>query len=103
MKDWKYYLLVLPFYILVTPFVVVCLFTEFWIIIMAALRLVAIVPLYSIMGIAAILEPKLINDNLGGSIKCKLTVTKQVIEGELEDSRFFLKHFLLIFRESKDS
>lgn len=102
MKGWKYYLLVIPFYILVAPFVAICLLTEFWIIMMTGLRLLAIVPLYSIIGVAAIFEPKLINDNLDGTTESKLTITKQVIEDELEDSRFFLKHFLLIFRESKD-
>lgn len=102
MKGWKYYLLVIPFYILVAPFVASCLLTEFWIIMMTGLRLLAIVPLYSIMGVAAIFESKLINDNLDGNTESKLTITKQVIEDELEDSRFFLKHFLLIFRESKD-
>jgi len=103
MKGWKYYLLVIPFYILVAPFVAICLLTEFWIIMMTGLRLLAIVPLYSIMGVTAIFEPKLINDNLDGNTENKLAVTKQVIEDEYEDSRFFLKHFLLIFRESKDN
>lgn len=55
------------------------------------------------MGVAAIFEPKLINDNLDGNTESKLAITKQVIENELEDSRFFLKHFLLILRESKDN
>ena len=102
MKGWKYYLLVIPFYILVAPFVAICLLAEFWIIMMTGLRLLAIVPLYSIIGVAAIFEPKLIDNSLDGNAKHKLSVTKQVIEDELEDSRFFLKHFLLIFRESKD-
>lgn len=102
MKGWKYYLLVIPFYILVAPFVAICLLTEFWIIMMTGLRLLAIVPLYSIMGVAAIFEPKLINDKLDGNTESKLAITKQVIEDEFEDSRFFLKHFLLIFCESKD-
>lgn len=106
MKDWKYYLLIIPFYILVAPFVAICLLTEFWIIMMTGLRLLAIVPLYSIMGVASIFEPKLINDKLDGNTESKLAITKQVIEqvieDEFEDSRFFLKHFLLIFREPKD-
>jgi len=102
MKGWKYYLLVTPFYILVTPFVTICLLTEFWIIMMTGLRLLAIVPLYSIIGVAAIFEPKLIDNNLDGNAKHKLSVIKQVIEDEFEDSKFFLKYFLLIFRESKD-
>ena len=102
MKGWKYYLLVIPFYILVAPFVAICLLTEFWIIMMTGLRLLAIVPLYSIMGVATVFEPKLISDKLDGNTESKLAITKQVIEDEFEDSRFFLKHFLLIFHESKD-
>lgn len=102
MKDWKYYLLVIPFYILVTPFVMVCLFAEFWIMFMAVLRLLGIIPMYAIMGAASILEPKLIHENLTGSFKHKMYVTKTIIKCEFEDTKYFLRNILLLLRESDD-
>lgn len=98
MKDWKYYLLVLPFYILLMPFICIILVAEFWIIILAVLRLVGIVPLYFLMGIATIIEPRLVNEDIQGSAKDKLTMTLEIIKEEVEDSKFFIKYYLLIFK-----
>lgn len=102
MKGWKYYIFVIPFYILVTPFVMVCLFTEFWIIFMAVLRLLGIIPMYAIIGAASVLEPKLIHENLTGSCKQKLLVTKTIIKCEYEDTKYFLRNFIFLLRESDD-
>lgn len=98
MKDWKYYLLVLPFYILLMPFICIILITEFWIIMLAVLRLVGIIPLYFLMGIATIIEPRLINEEIQGSAKDKLEMTLEIIKKEFEDSKFFIKYYLLIFK-----
>lgn len=98
MKDWKYYLLVLPFYILLMPFICIILVTEFWIIMLAVFRLVGVVPLYFLMGIATIIEPRLINEEIQGSAKDKLEMTLEIIKEELEDSKFFIKYYLLIFK-----
>lgn len=98
MKDWKYYLLVLPFYILLMPFICIILVAEFWIIMLAVLRLVGIVPLYFLMGIATIIEPRLVNEDIQGSAKDKLTMTLEIIKEEVEDSKFFIKYYLLIFK-----
>lgn len=98
MKDWKYYLLVLPFYILIMPFVCILLVAEFWIIMLAVLRLVGIVPLYFLLGIATIIEPRLVNEDIQGSAKDKLTMTLEIIKEEVEDSKFFIKYYLLIFK-----
>lgn len=98
MKDWKYYLLVLPFYILLMPFICIILVAEFWIIMLAVLRLVGIVPLYFLMGIATIIEPRLVNEEIQGSTKDKLEMTIEIIKEEIEDSKFFIKYYLLIFK-----
>lgn len=98
MKDWKYYLLVLPFYILLLPFVCIILVAEFWIIMMAMVRLAGIIPLYFILGIATIIEPRLVNEEIQGSAKDKLEMTLEIIKEEFEDSKFFIKHYLLIFK-----
>lgn len=98
MKDWKYYLLVLPFYILLMPFICIILITEFWIIMLAVLRLVGIIPLYFLMGIATIIEPRLINEKIQGSAKDKLEMTLEIIKEEFEDSKLFIKYYLLIFK-----
>lgn len=98
MKDWKYYLLVLPFYILLLPFVCIILVTEFWIIMMAMVRLAGIIPLYFILGIATIIEPRLVNEDIQGSAKDKLEMTLEIIKEEIEDSKFFIKYYLLIFK-----
>jgi hypothetical protein len=98
MKDWKYYLLVLPFYILLMPFVCILLVAEFWIIMMAVLRLVGVIPLYFLLGMATIIEPRLVNEEIQGSAKDKLTVTLEIIKEEVEDSKFFIKYYLLIFK-----
>lgn len=98
MKDWKYYLLVLPFYILLMPFICIILVAEFWIIMLAVFRLVGIVPLYFLMGIATIIEPRLVNEDIQGSAKDKLTMTLEIIKEEVEDSKFFIKYYLLIFK-----
>lgn len=98
MKDWKYYLLVLPFYILLMPFICIILVAEFWIIMLAVLRLVGIVPLYFLLGIATIIEPRLVNEDIQGSAKDKLTMTLEIIKEEVEDSKFFIKYYLLIFK-----
>lgn len=100
MKGWKYYLLVIPFYILASPFVVICLFAEFWIIFMAVLRLLGIIPLFIVLGLASILEPRLIHDNLVGDTKHKLNVTIEVIKDEFEDTKYFLRNLLILLRES---
>lgn len=98
MKDWKYYLLVLPFYILLMPFICIILITEFWIIMLAVFRLVGVVLLYFLMGIATIIEPRLINEEIQGSAKDKLEMTLEIIKEEFEDSKFFIKYYLLIFK-----
>lgn len=98
MKDWKYYLLVLPFYILIMPFVCILLVAEFWIIMIAVLRLVGVIPFYFLMGIATIIEPRLVNEDIQGSAKDKLTMTLEIIKEEVEDSKFFIKYYLLIFK-----
>ena len=98
MKDWKYYLLVLPFYILLMPFICIILVAEFWIIMLAVFRLVGIVPLYFLMGIATIIEPRLVNEEIQGSTKDKLEMTIEIIKEEIEDSKFFIKYYLLIFK-----
>ena len=98
MKDWKYYLLVLPFYILLLPFVCIILVAEFWIIMMAMIRLAGIIPLYFILGIATIIEPRLVIEDIQGSTKDKLEMTIEIIKEEVEDSKFFIKHYLLIFK-----
>lgn len=98
MKDWKYYLLVLPFYILIMPFVCILLVAEFWIIMIAVLRLVGVIPLYFLLGIATIIEPRLVNEDIQGSAKDKLTMTLEIIKEEVEDSKFFIKYYLLIFK-----
>lgn len=98
MKDWKYYLLVLPFYILLMPFICIILVAEFWIIMLAVLRLVGIVPLYFLLGIATIIEPRLVNEDIQGSAKDKLTMTLEIIKEEVEDSKFFIKYYLLVFK-----
>ena len=98
MKDWKYYLLVLPFYILLLPFVCIILVAEFWVIMMAMVRLAGIIPLYFILGIATIIEPRLVNEDIQGSAKDKLEMTLEIIKEEIEDSKFFIKHYLLIFK-----
>lgn len=98
MKDWKYYLLVLPFYILLMPFICIILVAEFWIIMLAVLRLAGIVPLYFLMGIATIIEPRLVNEEIQGSTKDKLEMTIEIIKEEIEDSKFFIKYYLLIFK-----
>ena len=98
MKDWKYYLLVLPFYILLLPFVCIILVAEFWIIMMAMVRLAGIIPLYFILGIATIIEPRLVNEEIQGSAKDKLEMTLEIIKEEFEESKFFIKHYLLIFK-----
>lgn len=98
MKDWKYYLLVLPFYILLMPFICIILVAEFWIIMLAVSRLVGIVPLYFLMGIATIIEPRLVNEEIQGSTKDKLEMTIEIIKEEIEDSKFFIKYYLLIFK-----
>ena len=98
MKDWKYYLLVLPFYILLLPFVCIILVAEFWIIMMAMIRLAGIIPLYFILGIATIIEPRLVNEDIQGSTKDKLEMTIEIIKEEIEDSKFFIKYYLLIFK-----
>ena len=98
MKDWRYYLLVLPFYILLMPFICIILVAEFWIIMLAVLRLVGIVPLYFLIGIATIIEPRLVNEDIQGSAKDKLTMTLEIIKEEVEDSKFFIKYYLLIFK-----
>lgn len=88
----------LPFYILLMPFICIILVTEFWIIMLAVLRLVGVVPLYFLMGIATIIEPRLINEEIQGSAKDKLEMTLEIIKEELEDSKFFIKYYLLIFK-----
>lgn len=98
MKDWKYYLLVLPFYILLMPFVCILLVAEFWIIMIAVLRLVGVIPLYFLLVIATIIEPRLVNEDIQGSAKDKLTMTLEIIKEEVEDSKFFIKYYLLIFK-----
>lgn len=98
MKDWKYYLLVLPFYILIMLFVCILLVAEFWIIMIAVLRLVGVIPLYFLLGIATIIEPRLVNEDIQGSAKDKLTMTLEIIKEEVEDSKFFIKYYLLIFK-----
>ena len=98
MKNWKYYLLVLPFYILLMPFVCILLVAEFWIIMIAVLRLVGVIPLYFLLGIATIIEPRLVNEDIQGSTKDKLTMTLEIIKEEVEDSKFFIKYYLLIFK-----
>lgn len=98
MKDWKYYLLMLPFYILIMPFVCILLVAEFWIIMIAVLRLVGVIPLYFLLGIATIIEPRLVNKDIQGSAKDKLTMTLEIIKEEVEDSKFFIKYYLLIFK-----
>lgn len=98
MKDWKYYLLVLPFYILLMPFVCILLVAEFWIIMIAVFRLVGVIPLYFFLGIATIIEPRLVNEDIQGSAKDKLTMTLEIIKEEVEDSKFFIKYYLLIFK-----
>lgn len=98
MKDWKYYLLVLPFYILLMPFICIILVVEFWIIMLAVLRLVGIVPLYFLMGIATIVEPRLVNEEIQGSAKDKLEMILEIIKEEFKDSKFFIKYYLLIFK-----
>lgn len=98
MKDWKYYLLVLPFYILLLPFVCIILVAEFWIIMMAMVRLAGIIPLYFILGIATIIEPRLVNEEIQGSAKDKLEMILEIIKEEFEDSKFFIKHYFLIFQ-----
>lgn len=99
MKNWKYYLLVLPFYVLLLPFTIICLIAELCIILMAMVRLISIISLYFIMGIFSIIEPRLINKNLSGSAKYKLGVALELIKEEVEDSKFYLKHYLLIFKK----
>lgn len=88
----------LPFYILLMPFICIILVTEFWIIMLAVFRLVGVVPLYFLMGIATIIEPRLINEEIQGSAKDKLEMTLEIIKEELEDSKFFIKYYLLIFK-----
>ena len=88
----------LPFYILLMPFICIILVTEFWIIMLAVLRLVGVVPLYFLMGIATIIEPRLINEEVQGSAKDKLEMTLEIIKEEFEDSKFFIKYYLLIFK-----
>lgn len=88
----------LPFYILLMPFTCIILVTEFWIIMLAVLRLVGVVPLYFLMGIATIIEPRLINEEIQGSAKDKLEMILEIIKEEFEDSKFFIKHYLLIFK-----
>lgn len=88
----------LPFYILLMPFICIILVTEFWIIMLAVLRLVGVVPLYFLMGISTIIEPRLINEEIQGSAKDKLEITLEIIKEEFEDSKFFIKHYLLIFK-----
>lgn len=88
----------LPFYILLMPFICIILVTEFWIIMLAVLRLVGVVPLYFLMGIATIIEPRLINEEIQGSAKDKLEMTLKIIKEEFEDSKFFIKYYLLIFK-----
>lgn len=88
----------LPFYILLMPFICIILVTEFWIIMLAVLRLVGVVPLYFLMSIATIIEPRLINEEIQGSAKDKLEMTLEIIKEEFEDSKFFIKYYLLIFK-----
>lgn len=88
----------LPFYILLMPFICIILVTEFWIIMLAVLRLVGVVPLYFLMGIATIIEPRLINEEIQGSAKDKLEMILEIIKEEFEDSKFFIKYYLLIFK-----
>lgn len=88
----------LPFYILLMPFVCILLVAEFWIIIIAVLRLVGVIPLYFLLGIATIIEPRLVNEDIQGSAKDKLTMTLEIIKEEVEDSKFFIKYYLLIFK-----
>ena len=88
----------LPFYILLMPFICIILVTEFWIIMLAVFRLVGVVPLYFLMGIATIIEPRLINEEIQGSAKDKLEMTLKIIKEEFEDSKFFIKYYLLIFK-----
>ena len=88
----------LPFYILLMPFICIILVTEFWIIMLAVLRLVGVVPLYFLMSIATIIEPRLINEEIQGSTKDKLEMTLEIIKEEFEDSKFFIKYYLLIFK-----
>lgn len=98
MKDWKYYLLVLPFYILLMPFICIILAVEFWIIMMVMIRLAGIIPLYFILGISTIIKPRLVNEDIQCSTKDKLEMTIEIIKKEVEDSKFFIKHYLLIFK-----
>ena len=88
----------LPFYILLMPFICIILVTEFWIIMLAVFRLVGVVPLYFLIGIATIIEPRLINEEIQGSAKDKLEMTLKIIKEEFEDSKFFIKYYLLIFK-----
>ena len=88
----------LPFYILLMPFVCILLVAEFWIIMIAVLRLVGVIPLYFLLGIATIIEPRLVNEDIQGSTKDKLTMTLEIIKEEVEDSKFFIKYYLLIFK-----
>ena len=88
----------LPFYILLMPFICIILVTEFWIIMLAVFRLVGVVPLYFLMGIATIIEPRLINEEIQGSAKDKLEMALEIIKEEFEDSKFFIKYYLLIFK-----
>lgn len=88
----------LPFYILIMPFVCILLVAEFWIIMIAVLRLVGVIPLYFLLGIATIIEPRLVNEDIQGSAKDKLTMTLEIIKEEVEDSKFFIKYYLLIFK-----
>lgn len=88
----------LPFYILLMPFICIILVTEFWIIMLAVLRLVGVVPLYFLMGIATIIEPRLINEEIQDSAKDKLEMALKIIKEEFEDSKFFIKYYLLIFK-----
>lgn len=88
----------LPFYTLLMPFVCILLVAEFWIIMIAVLRLVGVIPLYFLLGIATIIEPRLVNEDIQGSAKDKLTMTLEIIKEEVEDSKFFIKYYLLIFK-----
>lgn len=65
---------------------------------LAVLRLVAVVPLYFLTGIATIIESRLINEEIQGSAKDKLEMTLEIIKEEFEDSKFFIKYYLLIFK-----
>lgn len=65
---------------------------------MAMIRLAGIIPLYFILGIATIIEPRLVNEDIQGSTKDKLEMTIEIIKEEVEDSKFFIKHYLLIFK-----